>query len=346
MNNQWIQSTNNFYIREVSQNVEKLPKGVYKVEETPQGELYLEQVMTEYTFPYKVYGIESNFINRVVKTYYSTTGNLGVIMNGVKGTGKTVTAKQICNKLELPVILIHRYFDNIPTFINKIQQDVIVFVDEFEKVYDRKDTSVLTIMDGAMDNGSRKVFLLTTNELYINDNMIQRPGRIRYLKTYGQLSLEAITEIVDDKLIHRELRKEVIDFISQLETITVDIVGAVVQEVNIHQEDPKVFGDVFNIKVMDSKYNVYELIPGKATPIELARNVRINPLRFEQSHIDSNTDFTVGGGIGDLGRIINVLDESTVTTEEWHYNEEGNKEVKIIRTFTIEEVKQYRFHAF
>jgi MoxR-like ATPase len=32
-------------------------------------------------------------------------------MNGVKGTGKTVTAKQICNLLELPVIIIHRGFN-------------------------------------------------------------------------------------------------------------------------------------------------------------------------------------------------------------------------------------------
>ena len=343
MNNQWVQSANNFYIREVSQNVKELKSAIYKLEQNPMtGELYLSQVLDKYEFPYKVYGIETKFIERVKKTYANTTGNLGILLNGVKGTGKTVTSKQICNELGLPVIIIHTRYDGIPNFINDIQQNVVIFVDEFEKVYHDRDHSVLTIMDGAMDNGFRKVFLLTTNELYINQNMIQRPGRIRYLKTYGDLSVEMISEIVDDKLIHKELRKATIEFISQLETITVDIVKAVVDEVNIHNEDPKLFKDVFNVKVMDSKYNVYELIPGNATPKEIARNVKIRPNKFEQRHVEEDWDFEVGGQ-GDMGTIIGVNDENTVVTEDWVINSEG-EEVKQIRTFVIEEVKQYHYN--
>lgn len=345
MNNQWVQSANNYFIREVSQNVEKLKPAVYKLEQDPRsGELYLSQVLDKYEFPYKIYGIETKFINRVKKTYDNTTGNLGILLNGVKGTGKTVTSKQICNELGLPVIIIYQRYDGIPNFINDIQQNVIIFVDEFEKVYTDRDHSVLTIMDGAMDNGFRKVFLLTTNELYINQNMIQRPGRIRYLKTYGDLSVEMITEIVDDKLIYTELRKETIEFISQLETITVDIVKAVVDEVNIHNEDPKLFKDVFNVKVMDSKYNLYELIPGQATPVEIAKNTRVHPCKFEQKHVDDEWDLEVGGrSWGDMGTIINVLDENTVVTEDWTRNEKG-EEIKQIRTFVIEEVKQYHYN--
>lgn len=347
MNNQWVQSANNFFIREVSQNVENLKPAVYKLEQMPMsGELYLSQVLEKYEFPYKVYGIETKFIERVKKTYNNTTGNLGILLNGVKGTGKTVTSKQICNELGLPVIIIHTRFDGIPNFINDIQQNVVVFVDEFEKIYSDRDHSVLTIMDGAMDNGYRKVFLLTTNELYINQNMIQRPGRIRYLKTYGDLSVEMISEIVDDKLIHKELRKATIEFISQLETITVDIVKAVVDEVNIHNEDPKLFKDVFNVKVMDSKYNVYELIPGNATPVEVAKNTRVNPSKFEQKHVDDEWEFEIGG-YDDMGEIISVIDENTVVTEKWvRERDENDKiiETKKVRTFVIEEVKQYHYN--
>jgi len=343
MNNQWVQSANNFFIREVSQNVEKLKPAIYKLEQNPvSGELYLSQVLDKYEFPYKVYGIESKFIDRVEKTYNNTIGNLGILLNGTKGTGKTVTAKQICNRLGLPVIIIYQRFDGIPNFINDIQQNVVVFVDEFEKIYMDRDHSVLTIMDGAMDNGFRKVFLLTTNELYINENMIQRPGRIRYLKTYKDLSIDVITEIVDDKLIHTELREVTIDFISQLETITVDIVKAVIDEVNIHNEDPKLFKDIFNIKVMDPKYNVYELVPGNATPVEIAKNTNIWPTRFNQSHVERERDFEIGNR-GDLGTIINVLDENTVVTEDWVRTIDGD-ENKIIRTFVVEEVKQYHYN--
>lgn len=344
MNNQWVRSANNYFIREVSQNVKQLKPAIYKLEQNPAtGELYLSQVLDKYEFPYKVYGIENKFIERVKKTYDNTTGNLGILLNGVKGTGKTVTSKQICNELGLPVIIIHTRFDGIPNFINDIQQNVVIFVDEFEKIYSDRDHSVLTIMDGAMDNGFRKVFLLTTNELYINPNMIERPGRIRYLKTYGDLSVEIITEIVDDKLIHTDLRKETITFISQLETITVDIVKAVVDEVNIHNEDPKLFKDVFNVKSMDSKYNVYELVPGSTTPIEIAKNQRISPNKFEQRHVDDEWDFEIGG-YEDMGEIISVIDDHTAVTEKWVRERDKNDkiiETKKIRTFVIEEVKQY-----
>ena len=64
---------------------------------------------------------------------------------------------------------------------------------------------MLSIMDGATNSEHRRVFLLTTNSLYINDNLLQRPGRIRYLKTFKDLTPEIIEEIVDDFLIYKEI---------------------------------------------------------------------------------------------------------------------------------------------
>lgn len=346
MNNQWAQSGNNFMLREVSQNKKLLKTAIYKVEENGMtGELYLSQVMDKFEFPYKIYGIEDKFINRVKLTYDNTVGNLGILLNGVKGTGKTVTSKQVCNALELPVILVSHPFQGLPNFINEIQQNVVIFIDEYEKIYSERDHSVLTVMDGALDNGYRKVFLLTTNNLYVNENLLERPGRIRYLKTYGNLSVEVITEIVDDKLIHPELRKVTIDFIAQLQTITVDIVKAIIDEVNIHNEDPKEFKDVFNIKIMDSKYNVYELIPGKKDPVTVALNCRVNPSpKFENKMAEGNWDFEANRT--DYGNIINVIDDVTVVVEDWDIGEDGS-DVKTIKTYVVEEVKQYHYgYAF
>jgi SpoVK/Ycf46/Vps4 family AAA+-type ATPase len=230
MTNNWVKQGNNYFLREVSQNTPKMEKGVYKVNCNPQtGEIYVTEIQQSFDFPYKIYGMENKFIDRVIRTYNETTGNMGMLLNGVKGTGKTVTSKQICNKLNLPVLLIHEAYNGLPSFLNEVQQDVVVLIDEFEKIYADRDHTVLTVMDGVMDNGFRKVFILTTNSLYVNDNLIQRPGRIRYLKTYSDLTLDVITEIVDDKLIHTEHRKATIDFLSNLETITVDIVKAIVE---------------------------------------------------------------------------------------------------------------------
>lgn len=332
MQNQWAQSANNFFIREVSQNVESLAKAVYKLEQDPRsGELYLSQVQDAFEFPYKIYGIETKFISRVIKTYANTTGNLGVLLNGVKGTGKTVTAKQICNKLNLPVIIIHEMYGGIPGFMNDIQQDVVIFIDEYEKIYKDRDHSVLTIMDGAMDNGFRKVFLLTTNELWINDNLIQRPGRVRYLKTYNDLSLDVIMEIVDDKLLHKKFREATIEFLSELETITVDIVKAVIEEINIHEEDPKEFKSVFNIKMIDDRSNVYEVSENKSTIV--SSNVRVYPRKFTEERIGET--FEIEGRY--KGEIIAVLDEENIVVSVEH---DEDDELVYNKHYRVESAKQ------
>ena len=58
--------------------------------------------------------------------------------------------------------------------------------------------------------------------------MLQRPGRLRYVKTFEDLTVGVIMEIVDDKLIHKQHREKTVNFISKLDTITIDIVKAVV----------------------------------------------------------------------------------------------------------------------
>jgi hypothetical protein len=222
----------------------------------------LTRTQDTFGFNYKIYGMDSKFINHTLKTYENTNDNLGVLLSGVKGSGKTVTAKLIANRLKLPVLVVPTDFKSaLPNFINNIKQDIIVFIDEYEKIYAQDPGSLLTAMDGVLNNGSRRVFLLTTNELTINSNMIQRPGRIRYLKKYDDLGIDVITEIVDDMLVHTELRATTIEFISTLEIITVDIVISIIEEVNIHKEDPKEFEGFFNIAKGASRYNVFEVKP-------------------------------------------------------------------------------------
>ena len=337
MKNQWVKSSNDFYIREVSQNVPKLEKGVYKLNENPTtGELFLTLVSDDFQLPTKVYGIETKFINRVKRTYENTTTNLGILMNGVKGTGKTVTGKQISNLLELPVIIIHKGYDNIPSFINDIQQNVVIFIDEYEKVFsekERKDEEILTIMDGALDNGFRKVFLFTTNNLYINSNLLQRPGRIRYLKTYKDLTLDVITEIVEDRLKHPHLKDVTIEFISTLEMITVDIVNAVIDEVNIHEENPLEFKDVFNIKTLDDKFNVYIYKPNQ--PMELYRgDAKMSPRKITFDSIGA--DFYVNDNY--IGDIISVLSEDTFVVETF-----DKVDNPVHTQYSIEQAKQKHY---
>jgi len=299
----WNDEGNRLYLSFPSKEFDNLDNGaIYTVNVDEFGRFYLTKKSEGYKFDYKLYGLESKFINRVLKTYSKTQGNLGILLNGIKGTGKTVSSKLIASEINQPIILIDRKLDGVHTFLNTITQDITIFIDEYEKVYG-DSAQMLTIMDGALNSTFRRMFLMTTNDLYVDRNLIERPSRVRYLKMFGNLKPEVVEEVIDDILEYPEMKKECISFISSLETITIDIVKAVINEVNIHEEAPSAFEDVFNVKKIKGNYNVKLVEDGKLS--ELAKNVRIYPrptyndgtigYRFE---IDGQT-------IGHVSRIVN-----------------------------------------
>lgn len=254
-NDIWSLSGGRYFLTQPSIEMEKLENAVYSVHIDEYGRFYLKKKQDEFTFDYKLYGLETKLVDRILRTHEHTTGNVGVLLNGLKGTGKTVTSKVICNKLSQPVIVVGGKIDGVHMFINAIPQDITVFIDEYEKIFG-DSSAMLTIMDGALNSQYRRVFLLTTNQLNVDDNLLQRPSRIRYLKKFEDLSPNIVEEIVDDVLVHKELKSECLNFISTLEVITVDIVKSVLSEVNIHAESPTVFQDVFNVKKIKGKYDV------------------------------------------------------------------------------------------
>lgn len=281
----WTQQGNEYRLRDNTKRLRKLDNGVYTLNADIFG-FYLEKEFEEFTFDHKIYGLETTLIERFKKTYDETTGNLGVLLNGVKGTGKTVTAKIICNKLNLPVVLVPTAYKNCQFFLNGIPQDIIIFIDEYEKVFKEKsdnDADMLTIMDGALNSEFRRAFILTTNKLHINENLIQRPGRIRYLKTFADLPPEVIEEIVNDRLKHKKFKDDTLKFISNLEIITVDIVNSIIDEVNIHNESPALFKDVFNVKKISGKFNVSIVDEKSGTAKEFKKNAQVYPRKLDVS---------------------------------------------------------------
>lgn len=286
----WSQSDNDFTSVDTNSLSDKLPTGIYTIVVPPMGPVYFKRIKDDFHFPYKIYGHNSKLVERVIHSFQETTGNLGALLNGVRGTGKSVTAELICNKaideLDMPVILINSNIRGLAEILASIHQDVVVFVDEFEKVFSTTDEfgdsydkseAVLTIMDGALKSMHRRIFLFTTNNKYVNENLLQRPGRLRYVVDYKDLTKEVIEEIIDDMLVYKERRDECIDFISTLEIITVDIVKAVIQEVNMYNEDPKEFKDIFNVKEKAPEYNFYK---GDTLPTDFTKPAYENAIIY------------------------------------------------------------------
>jgi hypothetical protein len=262
----WKNVGNTYSQSEDSLTVKKLPVGVYTISEDIFKNLHLHHTSDQFTINHKVYGFDDTFIKRVNVAWNASKDNLGVLLSGVKGGGKSITAKMICNQTNLPVILVERNHDNLTSFLSQIQQDVVVFIDEYEKIYEESN-ELLSLMDGIHKSQFRKLFLLTTNEMYISKYLLQRPSRIRYVKKYANLSKEMIEEIIDDLLINKEFREDAIETISDLELITIDLVISIVNEINIHNQKASEFIDIFNAHPQFSNkdsnmYTVHEIVNG------------------------------------------------------------------------------------
>lgn len=281
--NIWIQDGNTFMKGSATTKAhpEGLPKGIYEVRESMAG-YYLNKLGDSFVFNYKLYGINNEFIDHFIKTYNNTTGNLGVLFNGIKGTGKTVTAEELCNQLGLPVIIVKscKDADDMLKFLaTQINFDCIFFFDEYEKEF-KESSSVLSFMDGVHNSQYRKVFLLTTNELEINNNLLGRPSRIRYVRSFGNLPEETTLELLNDILIDKSAVEPVLDLIRQMQIVTIDLVKALAQEVNIHGKDKiDLIRKNFNLEFSDFTYLV-ESIELESGSLDGVQN--INEQLFEK----------------------------------------------------------------
>lgn len=235
----WLQDGNVFSQGSATtvSHPEGLPKGIYEVKVSMTG-FYLSKIAESFTFDYKLYGLNQKFIDYVLRTYENTTGNLGVLLDGIKGTGKTVVAKELCNRLQLPVILVQSMGVDTNSKLIKylstsIDFDCIFFFDEYEKEF-KNSSDVLSFMDGTYNSIYRKVFLLTTNELNVDPNLLGRPSRIRYKKSFSNLSEEVTREILNDILEDKTAIEKVIELTHSMNIITIDLIKAIATEINIH----------------------------------------------------------------------------------------------------------------
>lgn len=167
--------------------------------------------------PKKVYTTkdDDNFIKRVV-SYFNKTSKLstGVMLSGIKGTGKTVMAKIIASKSNLPVFVVDENFPTnmINDFFRKFTTPVAVIFDEVDKHWDTED--LLGWLDGVQTNAKKLVLFTCNNEDRVNCYLKDRCSRVRYVRHFEPNdNARFLKEILKDKGIRKEEINDTYNFI-------------------------------------------------------------------------------------------------------------------------------------
>lgn len=274
------------------QVMDKLPARTYILMFHPEMGFYLT-FADDFKLPSKLYGNTESLADRFLNTFEDRPAITGILLSGVKGSGKSLAAKQtsVAGLAKgYPTIIINSAHcgTGFNTFISSIEQPAILIFDEFEKVYDDdQQEALLTFLDGTMS--TKKLVILTSNDKYrVNSHMINRPGRLFYLLEYKGLDEKFIIEYCEDKLDDKTKIESIVRASSFFAEFNFDMLQALVEELNRYKESVKDALSILNVK-FDFQTRVYydiKIFKGEDQLVTYEPTVSSNPLVNETIVID------------------------------------------------------------
>ena len=219
---------------------DQLPPGNYIIKQLPTGQLVFDSTES-FVMPPKLYGDCIKNADRIYNTFTKRPNSTGAMLNGEKGSGKTLLAKYLSimgAKEGVPTILINSPWtgEAFMQLVQSVNQPCIVIFDEFEKVYDADDQEdILTMLDGVFP--SKKLFIFTCNDKWkVNQHMRNRPGRIFYYIEYSGLDTKFIREYCEDNLTNKGNIDSVVVLSHMFDHFNFDMLASIVEEMNRYDE--------------------------------------------------------------------------------------------------------------
>ena len=222
---------------------DSIPAGIYTINYNSfTNEFYLVRQKDKFLMPKDLYPVKQKELQYVKHAVKNTDRNIGLLLNGVKGTGKTLFADQICNELECPILLVENMGKDINMELIKfisssIKQDCIFFFDEFEKKFNKEEQQfLLSVIDGTHNTVNKKMFLFTCNSLNVDENLLGRLSRVAYTLNFGYINdMNEIREYFKSRLT--DLTEEQIGFITDYamskKNRTIDTFSYIIKEVRL-----------------------------------------------------------------------------------------------------------------
>ncbi len=211
-----------------------------------------------------VYGVHPEKAEKVLRSFKVFQRNLGVILSGDKGIGKSLFARLLSAKAVeagYPVIIVDQAFPGIASYIESIEQEVVFLFDEFDKTFGSNHDSdpqstFLSLFDGTSQG--KKLFIITCNSLHgLNDYMVNRPGRFHYHFRFGYPTGEEIRQYLTDKLdgqYQNEIEK-VIRFSNKV-SLNYDCLRSIAFELRSGESFEAAIQDLNIINTHDEQYNL------------------------------------------------------------------------------------------
>lgn len=333
---------------------DKLPIGSYIVRFNKMTGFYLESYSDIEISENKIYGVHLNKVEKVLKNFEKVNRNLGVILSGHKGIGKSLFAKLLAKKAiekGYPLIIVDSFIPGIASYLESIQQEVIVLFDEFDKTFadisvgeneTSPQSSLLTLFDGI--SVGKKLFVVTCNNLYkLNDFLINRPGRFHYHFRFDYPSPTEIREYLNDKLedIYKSEIEKVIMFSSKV-NLNYDCLRAIVFELNTGESFEEAIADLNIMNMETEKYNITLYFTNGNTMLANKVNLDMFANNKEEINLRSNNgkaflDVEFNPSLAKYNSLKNcyiIYANELDITYDTDYSEE--KELDIIRNLNVD----------
>lgn len=246
---------------------DRLPAKTYTVRFSKMSGFFLE-ARTDLVVKEKVYGVHPEKADKVIAAFAMFERNLGVILSGDKGIGKSLFARVLSSKAVktgYPVIIVDQFIPGIASYIESIDQEAVILFDEFDKTFGSirpgeneadPQSGLLSLFDGTSDG--KKLFIITCNSLYnLSDYLVNRPGRFHYHFRFDYPYSEDIREYLTDKLearCHGEIEKVIL--FSKKVALNYDCLRAIAFELSLGIPFEAAILDINIINMHEELYNI------------------------------------------------------------------------------------------
>ena len=334
---------------------DELPAKTYLVCFNKMTGFYMEE-QPDISVNEKIYGIHEQKVEKIISSFKMFERNLGVILSGAKGIGKSVCAKMLAQravKEGYPVIVCDQYIPGIANYISSIQQEVMVIFDEFDKTFkcngsdeegnqNDSQAEMLTLFDG-LDQG-KKLFIVTCNRLSnLNEFLVNRPGRFHYHLRFDYPTPEEIREYLEDKISkdkYDEIDK-VISFAGRVD-VNYDCLRAIAFELNLNLTFEDAIKDL-NIVNTEGEDEYSATVVFKDGTKATSKRVYIDfydvddenkTIRFNMEGKYCYVEFDPSNSYYDTDHCMTIIKGSDVVDVEWHDSRgndfEGNTDISYI----------------